>query len=170
MKRNLLLLLVMLFTTSMYAQSIRGKVTDLAKEPVIGAGVVIEGTQFATITDALGNFSFTKLQPNTKYRLKVTMLGFQAIVKDVQTTTSDQGFSFTMREDSKQLEDVVVVGNGTKTKREVTGSISRISSKELNDLPVQSFESALQAKLPGVQVTTGSGLAGSAAKINVRGI
>ena len=154
----------------MYAQSIRGKVTDLAKEPVIGAGVVIEGTQFATVTDALGNFSFTKLQPNTKYRLKITMLGFQAIVKDVQTTNADQGFTFTMREDSKQLEDVVVVGYGTKTKREVTGSISRISSKELNDLPVQSFESALQAKLPGVQVTTGSGLAGSAAKINVRGI
>lgn len=154
----------------MYAQSIRGKVTDLAKEPVIGAGVVIEGTQFATITDALGNFSFTKLQPNTKYRLKVTMLGFQPIVKDVQTTTADQGFTFTMREDSKQLEDVVVVGYGTKTKREVTGSIAHISSRELNDLPVQSFESALQAKLPGVQVTTGSGLAGSAAKINVRGI
>lgn len=170
MKRNLLLLLVMLFSTSMFAQSIRGKIVDLAKEPVVGAGVVIEGTQFATITDALGNFSFGKLQPNTKYRLKVTMLGFQPIVKEVQTTTGEQGFNFTMREDSKQLEDVVVVGYGTKTKREVTGSISRISAKELNDLPVQSFESAMQAKLPGVQVITGSGVAGSAAKITVRGI
>ena len=170
MKRNLLLLLVMLFTTSMYAQTIRGKITDLSKDPVIGAGVVIEGTQFATITDALGNFSFGKLQANTKYKLKVTMLGFQPIVKEVQTTNGEQSFTFTLREDSKQLEDVVVVGYGTKTKREVTGSISRISSKELNDLPVQSFESAMQAKLPGVQVTTGSGLAGSAAKITVRGI
>ncbi len=170
MKRNLLLLFAMLFTSTLYAQSIRGKITDLAKDPIIGAGVVIEGTQNATITDALGNFSIGRLQPNTKYKIKITMLGFQPIVKEVLTNTSDQGFTFTMREDSKQLEDVVVVGYGTKTKREVTGSIARISSKELNDLPVQSFESAMQAKLPGVQVTTGSGLAGSAAKITVRGI
>lgn len=170
MKRNLLLILVMLFTTTMYAQSIRGKIVDLAKEPVIGAGVVIEGTQMSTITDALGNFSIGRLQANTKYKIKITMLGFQPIVKEVLTTAGDQSFTFTMREDSKQLEDVVVVGYGTKTKREVTGSIARISSKELNDLPVQSFESAMQAKLPGVQVTTGSGMAGSAAKITIRGI
>ena len=170
MKRNLLLLFAMLFTSTLYAQSIRGKITDLAKDPIIGAGVVIEGTQNATITDALGNFSIGRLQPNTKYKIKITMLGFQPIVKEVLTTSGDQSFTFTMREDSKQLEDVVVIGYGTKTKREITGSIAHISSKELNDLPVQSFESAMQAKLPGVQVTTGSGLAGSAAKITVRGI
>ncbi len=170
MKRNLLLLFILFCNSALFAQSIRGKVTDPKKEPIIGAGVVIEGTNMATITDALGNFSFGKLEANKKYKLRISMLGFRTIVREVQTTTGDQSFTFTINEDSKQLEDVVVVGYGTKTKREVTGSISRISAKELNDLPVQSFESAMQAKLPGVQVTTGSGAAGSAAVIRVRGI
>lgn len=170
MKRNLLLLFILFCNSALFAQSIRGKIIDPNKEPVIGAGVVIEGTTMATVTDALGNFSFGKLEANKKYKLRISMLGFRTIVKEVQATSGDQSFNFTIYEDSKQLEDVVVVGYGTKTKREVTGSISRISSKELNDLPVQSFESAMQAKLPGVQVTTGSGMAGSAAKITIRGI
>lgn len=170
MKRYLLLFLTMLCSASIYAQSIRGKITDPTKEPVIGAGVVVEGTNLATVTDALGNFSIGKLQPNTKYKLKVSMLGFQTIYRDVQVNASDVNVSFTMREDTKQLEDVVVVGYGTKVKREVTGAISKISAKELNDLPVPSFESALQAKLPGVQVTTGSGAAGSGSVIRIRGI
>jgi TonB-linked SusC/RagA family outer membrane protein len=170
MKRYLLLFIALLSSSTIFAQSIRGKIMDVAKEPVVGAGVVIEGTSIATVTDALGNFSIGKLQANTKYKLKISMLGFQTINREVQTSTGDLSLTFTLREDSKQLEDVVVVGYGTKTRREVTGSISRISAKELNDLPVQSFESALQAKLPGVQVTTGSGLAGSASKVNIRGI
>ncbi len=170
MKRNLLLLFMMLIGNAVLAQSISGTITDLGKEPVVGAGVVLEGTNYAAVTDVTGKFSIQRLPANTKFKLKVTMLGYQAIVKEIQTGTTNTNLNLVMREDSKQLEDVVVVGYGTKTKREVTGSISRISAKELNDLPVQSFESAMQAKLPGVQVTTGSGMAGSASKVNIRGI
>ncbi len=170
MKRYLLLFISLLCSTLVFSQNIRGKITDPTKEPVIGAAVMIEGTTTATVTDALGNFSLNKLKANTKYRLKISMLGYQTIYRDVATNSSDVNVSFTMREDTKQLEDVVVVGYGTKVKREVTGAISKISAKELNDLPVPSFESALQAKLPGVQVTTGSGAAGSASVIRIRGI
>lgn len=170
MKRYLLLLFMMLLGKVMLAQSISGTITDLGKEPVVGAGVVLEGTNYAAVTDVTGKFSIQRLPANTKFKLKVTMVGYQVIVKEIQTGTTNTNLNLVMREDSKQLEDVVVVGYGTKTKREVTGSIARISAKELNDLPVQSFESAMQAKLPGVQVTTGSGMAGSASKVNIRGI
>lgn len=168
MKKNLLLIFCVLLSTLGYAQSIQGKITSNTREPIVGATVIIDGTTQAAVTDAMGNFRIDKLQANTKYKLKISLLGYKTIYREVLPSAGS--VNFTLQEDTKQMEDVVVVGYGTKVKREVTGSISKIGAKELNDLPVPSFESALQAKLPGVQVTTGSGLAGSAAVIRVRGI
>lgn len=169
MKRNLLLVVLLLISSSMFAQSIHGKITDGNKEPVIGATVVLEGTSNAAITDALGNYTLSNLKPG-KYKIKVSLLGYRTIFKQVELGTQKMTFNFTIFEESKNLQDVVVVGYGTKLRRELTGSIASLNAKELNDLPVPSFESALQGKLPGVQVTTGSGIAGSAAVIRIRGI
>lgn len=168
MKRNLLLMIFLLMSSTIFAQNIRGRIVDRNREPVIGATVVIDGTSKASVTDAMGNFNIAGLENGKKYKLKISLVGYETIFREVNAGTTN--YDFTLREDTKQLEDVVVVGYGTKVKREVTGSISKIGAKELNDLPVPSFESALQAKLPGVQVTTGSGLAGSAAVIRIRGI
>ncbi len=167
MKRNLLLMIFLLMSATVFSQNIRGKILDRNREPLIGVTVTIDGTTKASVTDVMGNFTISGLEEGKKYKLKISLVGYETIFREVNSGSSS--YDFTLREDTKQLEDVVVVGYGTKVRREVTGSISKIGAKELNDLPVPSFESALQGKLPGVQVTTGSGLAGSAAVIRIRG-
>ena len=165
--KKLLYLVLLLSSLSSFAQTIKGKVQDGQRQPVIGASVFLEGTKQAVQTDAMGMFSFPVTEAG-KYKVRVSMVGYKMLTRDLTAGTTV--YNLTIEEDSKSLEDVVVVGYGTKLRREVTGSISKISSKELNDLPVQSFEGALQAKLPGVQVTTGSGIAGSGAVVRIRGV
>lgn len=167
MMKKLLYLVLLLSSLSSFAQTIKGKVQDGQRQPVIGASVFLEGTKQAVQTDAMGMFSFPVTEAG-KYKVRVSMVGYKMLTRDLTAGTTV--YNLTIEEDSKALEDVVVVGYGTKLRREVTGSISKISSKELNDLPVQSFEGALQAKLPGVQVTTGSGIAGSGAVVRIRGV
>lgn len=163
--------LLLFVSIQAFGEKIRGRVLDDKNEPVIGATIVIEKTKFGSVTDALGVFEIKNLQAG-KYTVKISYIGYVTVTADITAVAdnNDATPTFILKEDKTSLEDVVVVGYGTKLKREVTGSIAKINGKELNDMPVQSFESALQAKLPGVQVTTGSGLAGSAAVVRIRGI
>ncbi|MES2780417.1 MAG: TonB-dependent receptor [Bacteroidota bacterium] len=169
--KQLLWLVAMLIGTSAFADKIRGRLVDDKNEPIIGATVTIDQTKFGTVTDADGFYEIKDLPAGT-YMIKITYIGYQTIYLNVTALpdNSTETPKTTLKEDAKALEDVVVVGYGTKLKREVTGSIAKINAKELNDMPIPSFESALQAKLPGVQVTTGSGIAGSAAVIRIRGV
>jgi TonB-linked SusC/RagA family outer membrane protein len=170
-KQHLLLLCGFLIGTAAFAEKIRGRLVDEKNEPIIGATVTIEKTTLGTVTDAMGVYEIKDV-PAGSYRIKITYIGYKTTFLDVKTVpdnSSDLPVA-NMKEDLKSLDDVVVVGYGTKLKRELTGSVAKINAKELNDMPVPSFESALQAKLPGVQVTTGSGIAGSAAVIRIRGI
>jgi TonB-linked SusC/RagA family outer membrane protein len=170
-KKHVLLLAGFLIGTAAFADKIRGRLVDEKNEPIIGATVTIEKTTVGTTTDALGVYEINNVSPGS-YRIKITYIGYKTLLLDV-TTVADNATdapAATMKEDTKSLDDVVVVGYGTKLKREMTGSVAKINAKELNDMPIPSFESALQAKLPGVQVTTGSGIAGSAALIRIRGV
>jgi TonB-linked SusC/RagA family outer membrane protein len=169
--KQTLWLLAMLTATSAFADKIRGRLVDDKNEPIIGATVSVDKTKFGAVTDATGLYEIKDLPAGT-YKIKITYIGYQTTYLDVKSVADLETDipKTVIKEDTKALEDVVVVGYGTKLKREITGSIAKISGKELNDMPVQSFESALQAKLPGVQVTTGSGLAGSAAVIRIRGV
>ncbi len=170
MKRKLLVLLVGIFIASAsFAQSIKGKIEDEKKQPIVGATVIIDGTKKGGYTDAQGTFEIKDVVPGN-YKLKITSLGFNTAYKDVEVTATGSFVSLALKEDQKKLDEVVVVGYGVQRKREVTGSIAKISGRELNDMPVPSFESALQGKLAGVNVTTGSGLAGSGAVVRIRGI
>lgn len=168
-KRLLNFLLLFFITGFSIAQSIRGSIKDDQNEPVIGATVQIVGTSLGTISDALGAFEVKQLKPGN-YKLKFSSVGLVTVFKEVTLGTSDVSISVIMKEDRKQMDELVVVGYGVQRKREVTGAISKIGGKELNDLPVPSFEAALQGKAPGVQVTVGSGLAGSASFVRIRGI
>jgi TonB-dependent starch-binding outer membrane protein SusC len=165
------LCLLLFVSLQVFGEKIRGRVVDEKNEAVIGATIMIEKTKFGAVTDALGVFEIKNLQPGN-YKVKISYIGYESASIEVAAIADNSNAtpSFTLKEDKQSLEDVVVVGYGTKFKREVTGSITKISGKELNDLPTQSFEGALQAKLPGVQVTTGSGIAGSASVIRIRGI
>ncbi len=168
-KRILLLLLLAIIGNLGYAQSVKGLVKDEKNEPVIGATVQVEGTGFGTVTDALGAFELRKLKPGN-YRLRFSSIGLASVVKEITLGTTEVVLNISLKEDRRQMDELVVVGYGVQRKREITGAISKIGGKELNDLPVPSFEAALQGKAPGVQVTVGSGLAGSASIVRIRGI
>ncbi len=169
--KQFMLLATLLLSLSAYADKIRGRLVDDKGEPVIGATVTVEKTKFGAATDALGVYEIKDVPPG-EYKLKITYIGYETLFLTVKTVAdnSTETPSSKLKEDAKALDDVVVVGYGTKLKREMTGSTAKINAKELNDMPVPSFESALQAKLPGVQVTTGSGIAGSGAVIRIRGV
>lgn len=169
--KRILLITSLLISFGALADKIRGRVLDEKGEAVIGATVTVEKTKFGTVTDALGVYEILNV-PAGKYKVKITYVGYETLTIDATTVADNETAApaTKLREDLKSLDDVVVVGYGTKLKREITGSIAKINAKELNDMPIQSFEGALQAKLPGVQVTTGSGLAGSASVVRIRGI
>jgi TonB-linked SusC/RagA family outer membrane protein len=167
--RLLSFLLLVIFARSATAQNIKGTVKDAGNEAVIGATVQVVGSSYGAVTDALGYFEIKRLKPGN-YKIKVSSMGLVTTFKEVTLGTTDVSVNVVMKEDRKQMDELVVVGYGVQRKREVTGAISKIGGKELNDLPVPSFEAAMQGKAPGVQVTVGSGLAGSASIIRIRGI
>ncbi len=170
MKRRLLLMLVSFcLSVQVFAQSIKGRVEDEKKVPIVGATVIIEGTKKGAFTDDKGVFEIKDVKVG-KYKLKISSLGSNTAYRDVEVTGTGAFLNVQLKEDQKKLDEVVVVGYGVQRKREVSGAVSQISGKNLNDMPVPSFESALQGKLAGVNVTTGSGLAGSGAVVRIRGI
>jgi len=168
-KQLLITLLAFIALGQVYAQSIKGRVEDNKKEPVIGATVLIEGTKQGAITDALGAFEIKNIKPGD-YKLRISGVGYVTTIREISVSTNGANVLVSIKTDTKMLDEAVVVGYGVQRKREVTGSVGKITGKELNDMPVPSFESALQGKLAGVTVTTGSGLAGSAAIVRIRGV
>lgn len=170
MKRKLLLTIVSFYLIiQVFAQSIKGRVEDEKKIPIIGATVIIEGSKKGSFTDAQGTFEIKEVKAG-KYKLKISSLGSNSSYKEVEVGANGAFVNIQLKEDQKKLDEVVVVGYGVQRKREISGSVAQISGKSLNDMPVPSFESALQGKLAGVNVTTGSGLAGSGAVVRIRGI
>lgn len=158
-----------LITTSSWSQTITGTVTDQNNNPLPGATAYIKQTTKGAFTDFDGKFSF-KVTPGT-YTLEVSFIGFVKQTKEVtigagETVTEN----FTLQEDAVTIDDVIVVGYGVQRKREVTGSISKVEGKVLTEMPVPSFEAALQGQAAGVQVSQSSGVAGAGSLIRVRGV
>jgi len=170
MKRKLLLTLISFYLSSqIFAQSIKGRVEDEKKVPIVGATVIIEGTKKGSFTNDKGVFEIKDVAVG-KYKVKISSLGSNTGYREVEVTANGAFINVLLKEDQKKLDEVVVVGYGVQRKREVTGAVAQINGKALNDMPVPSFEAALQGKLAGVNVTTGSGLAGSGAVVRIRGI
>lgn len=166
-----LLMFFTLCTLTTYAQtgSISGKILDDTKLPIPGASVMVDGTQRVTVTDNDGNYRITGLASGT-YTLTAKYIGFAATKLSATVGTGNVVLNFELKAESQNLNEVIVVGYGTQTKREITGSISKVSGDKLTALPTPSFEASLQGQAPGVQVTQGSGLAGSGSVIRIRGI
>jgi TonB-linked SusC/RagA family outer membrane protein len=160
------------FSTALLAQqNITGVLVDENGMTVPGASVVLEGTTMGSSTDLDGKFLIENV-PAGAYNLKVSFIGYKTLLLPVtvEAGKAPAPLSVKLEVDAQKLEELVVVGYGVQRKREVTGSIAKVESKDITALPVPSFESALQGKAAGVQVTTGSGLAGSPALIRIRGI
>lgn len=144
-------------------KKIKGVVTDGTGEPVIGANVVVQGTTTGTITDFDGNFVLDV--PNNSV-LKVSYIGMTDML--VQTKGKDY-LNVKMADDSKALDEIVVVGYTLQSKNEITGSVATLKSEKLKDVSSANVSSMLQGKMAGVQVLNSTGKPGSTANITIRG-
>lgn len=144
-------------------KKISGLVTDSKDEPIIGATILVKGQQNGTVTDLDGKFSID-VQPD--YQLQISYVGYVN-----QTIRIDEKniYKIILVEDSKSLDEVVVVGYGTQKKINVTGSIAQISAKELEDRPVANLSQMLQGAIPNLNVNFSSGRPGSTGSLNIRG-
>ena len=169
MNRKLLLIVLLFISVKAFPQYLSGTVLDDKKQPVIGAVVQVLGTKNGGTTDVNGKYKF-KVDAG-KNKIKISYTGLSSAIKEVVVAAADIEIgTIELKDDPKQLDEFVKIGYGVQRKRELTSSIGRISGKELNDIPVQSFEQGMQGKLAGVVVTQGSGLAGSPSIIRIRGI
>lgn len=150
-----------LFASEEAGIAIEGKVVDTQGEPIIGASVLIKGTENGTITDVDGKFS---LDAPAGSILVISYVGY--VTREVIATPN---LSIVLEEDTKLLDDIVVVGYGSQSKRNITGSISSVDGSEFENRPVYSTAQALQGKAAGVQVTQPSGKPGTEFSIRIRG-
>lgn len=143
---------------------IKGKVVDDKKEPIIGATLMVDGTTIGTTTDFDGNF----VLPSVTIPATITCSYVGCKPQKIQVTSSSP-LHITMKENAEVLDEVVVVGYGTQRKANLTGAVSTISSKNINDRPVVSAAGALQGADPAVNLTFGTGSPESGYSVNVRG-
>lgn len=134
---------------------ITGVVTDKNGEPIIGAVVAVVGTNLATITDLDGSYTIAGV--DEKARLEFRYLGYATKIVEVG---NKQSIDIVLEEDSKMLDDVVVVGYGTQKKETLTGAITAIDTKVLSDKTVSTPVAALQGQVPGMVITRSSSAPG----------
>lgn len=143
--------------------SIKGKLIDNNGEPIIGATVVVKGTNNATITDMDGNFV---IKAGRNEKLEISMLGFTPLVV---TGAQIGGKPLVMKEDVQMLDEVVAIGYGSVKKSDLTGSVVNVSSEKLmNQAKMNDPIQGLQGQIAGADITSGNG-PGSTSSIVIRG-
>lgn len=160
-----LLLLLCLIPLCSIAQNItvKGIVKDNLGESVIGANVTEKGTTNGMITDLDGNFSLT-VQKNAT--LVISYIGYVTQEIAIKGNTN---LNIILKEDSKALEEVVVIGYGTAKKSDVTGSIASVGGDKLQEMPSTNITYALQNRVAGVDMTQTSSQPGATMQIRIRG-
>jgi TonB-linked SusC/RagA family outer membrane protein len=163
-KLFLLSLFTLVLSTFVFAQqrTIRGKVVDDAGAPLAGVNITADKTK-GVQTDAEGNFSITVTGTP---QLQFTYVGFKP---STASTAGTSTVNVTMEKEITASEEVVVVGYSTIKRKDLTGSVSSINSKQLKDFPLSSAAEALQGKLAGVQAISSEGAPGADIIIRVRG-
>lgn len=166
--RNYFLLFCSLFLTmDLWAQTLEnvtGKVTSQDGSP-LPASVMIKGDSRGASADSEGRYQLNRVASNAT--LVFSSVGFKTLEIPVNGRSE---IDATLVPDAQALDEVIAVAYGTSTRGTFTGSAEVINSKELENKPVTSFQNAIIGKAPGVQVTSGSGQAGSATSIRIRGI
>ena len=162
---TLLLALSTLLGANAQDRLVSGTVLDAQQQPVIGASVVVAGTRQGTVTDPDGTFSMKV--PAGNVTLEVACLGYITVNTTVPEGTSK--IVVNLEEDNMLLEETVVVGYGTQKKVNLTGAISVVDDKQLQDRSSHNLVTMLQGSVPGLNITTQSGNPGSTGKMNIRG-
>ena len=147
-------------------RTVSGVVYDSDGLPVIGAGVMVEGSLHGTVTDEDGRWTLELEDDNVT--LEISSMGYQSQSVAVKGRSD---FTVTLTSDTQYLDEVVVVGYGTQKKVNLTGSVSMVTSEDMASRPVSNMSSGLQGLLPGVTVVNATGQPGeSGTTIRVRGV
>ena len=162
-KACLTLLAVLGISVSAFAQQItvNGVVQDTQGEPIIGANILVKGTSNGTITDLDGNFQLTTDADAT---LVISFIGYQT-----QELPAQPVMNITLRDDTEQLDEVVVIGYGSVKKNDLSGSVVALKAEELNKGAVTSPQELIQGKVPGLHVSSPDGQPGAGSSIRIRG-
>ncbi len=168
MKNNLFLLLAFVFSITVYGQNVTvsGTVTEASTgQPLPGVNVLLKNTSRGVSTDFDGKFTLDNVPLNSV--LVISYIGF--IPQEISITNA-QPLNIALEEDSESLNEVVVIGYGTQTKKEITGAVSVVSSETIETLKPTRIEQALQGQVAGVNIVSNSGSPGASSTISIRGI
>lgn len=155
-----------LFSIAAFAQrSIGGKVVDVAGNALIGASVIVKGTTNGTYTDDSGAFSLTV--EGQAPALIVSYLGYRT--KEIALSGAETNVSVTLEESDLALEEVLVTGYSTQQKKDLTGAVSVVKTKDLLSVPAGNFQQQLAGRAAGV-VVGDNGEPGSPVSIRIRGV
>lgn len=159
--------LLVISTITLFAQEkfpVTGKITDDAGKPIVGVSVQVKGTSTTTVTNPDGTFQITA--PSGTSTLVISSVGF---TQQEIPLNNRKEISLTMSTAVNTMQDIVVVGYGTRRRGDVTGSISSVTSEEIRQIPTTNVSQALQGRVPGLVVTPNSFRPGSSSSIRIRG-
>lgn len=150
--------------------TVRGSVVDSASQRGIpGVSVTVSGSTRGTITDDAGRFTLHDV-PSGSTTLRAKRIGYALEERTVSVNPSDTAaVSFVLRPIAVQLSEVVAIGYGTSSRRDVTNAVASVTASDIQNVPVAGIESAIQGKMAGVQVTQNAGNPGNGISIRVRG-
>ncbi|MCX7985899.1 MAG: TonB-dependent receptor [Bacteroidales bacterium] len=162
-----LLLAIMLGTFFSSAQEvlISGTVKDKSGSPLPGVNVVNKGTTVGVVTDANGNYRIRVT--DSKATLVFSFIGYKTVEQSVSGRTT---VDVVLEEETKELEEVVVVGYGVQKRSDLTGAVASVKAEEIAKIPTAGIANALQGKVAGVMITQTNGAPGASTKVRVRGI
>ena len=160
--RATLVFALLLFVGTIQAQTIKVNVKDSSGEAIIGASVVEKGTSNGAVTDFDGN----AVIKSTGKSLTISYIGMKKKTVDPKGKAQ---LNIVLEEDNTTLNDVVVIGYQTVRKKDLTGAVASVSSKQLEDIPVTNVTEAMTGKLAGVSITTSEGSPDAEVSIRVRG-
>lgn len=143
---------------------ITGRVINEQNEPVVGATVAVESTGMGMATDSKGEFGFSNLKVNDV--LHITSIGYHSIEIPIDGRTY---VVITLQTSVPTLDETVLIAYGNTTRRFNTGSVTKVSSEEISEQPVLNPLQTLQGRVPGLVITSTSGLPGSSVNVQIRG-
>ncbi|MFI1772595.1 SusC/RagA family TonB-linked outer membrane protein [Thalassobellus citreus] len=167
MRQTLLKILTLVFFSYASAQSkdISGNVQDNTGFPIPGVNVLVKDTSKGAVSDFDGNFFIANVEVGAT--LSFSYIGY--VTKEIVITDYSK-LTIQLEEDLAQLDEVVVIGYGTQTKKEITGAVSVVSSESIEALKPTRIEQALQGQVAGVNITSQSGTPGGGSTISIRGV
>ncbi|MFC2136581.1 SusC/RagA family TonB-linked outer membrane protein [Bacteroidota bacterium] len=148
------------------ASKINGSVLDAdSKVPLPGVNVIIKESNVGTITDLDGKFHLEVENPNVT--LIFSFMGYQSVEIPLEGQTE---LEVLLKEDTKLLDEVIVIGYGTQKKSDLTGSVASVAGEKIAEMPTLSVDQALQGRASGVSITSNTGMPGGDVQIQIRGI